>query len=172
MRQAALLGRTRECRTLDQLLDAVRGGESQALVLRGPGHYWFSFWTDEVARSVYITVAFALFLAVFASTYVVLRTVYGLPRHRVVGQLLLAAGAVVTVLGGLVTLIGAEDALTVWNDQLALLPWGLHRILGITVYLEIPTNLPAMVTAAGLVLVAAGGLSHVSKSRRNPTRSR
>jgi hypothetical protein len=99
-----------------------------------------------------------LFLAVFASTYVVLRTVYELPRPRAIGRLLLAAGAPVTVLGGLVTVIGAEQALTVWNDQLALLPWGLHRILGVTVFLEIPADIPAVVTVAGLVLVVAGAV--------------
>src|SRR3954470_18365579 len=36
--QRGLLGRRRECRTLDWLLEAVRGGESRALVVRGePG---------------------------------------------------------------------------------------------------------------------------------------
>jgi hypothetical protein len=105
---------------------------------------------------VYITFAFALFLAVFASTYTVLCTAYRLSRRRAAGRLLLAAGTAVTVLGGLVTIMGAEQALTVWNDQLALLPWGLHRILGITVYLGIPTEIPAVATVAGLVLVVAG----------------
>lgn len=127
-----------------------------ALALRGPGHYWFDFWTDPVARSVYLTVASALFLAVFVSTYVVLRTAYGLSRRRVVGRLLLATGAAIAVLGGLVLIVGAEQALTMWNDQLALLPWGLHRILGIMVFLEIPAELPVIVTAAGFVLAVAG----------------
>src|SRR4051812_50195137 len=36
--QRGLLGRRSECRTLDRLLEAVRGGESRALVVRGePG---------------------------------------------------------------------------------------------------------------------------------------
>ncbi|HEX6264126.1 MAG TPA: ATP-binding protein, partial [Actinomycetota bacterium] len=36
--QNTLRGRDRECAALDRLLDAVRGGESRALVLRGePG---------------------------------------------------------------------------------------------------------------------------------------
>lgn len=139
-----------------------------ALVVRGPGHYWFGFWTDPVARSVYLTVAFALFLTVFASTYAVLRTAYGLSRRRAAGRLFLATGAAVTVLGGLVTAVGAEAALTVWNDQLALLPWGLHRILGITVYLEIPTTIPAVVTVAGLVLVVAGAALSGSNHPRIP----
>src|SRR6201990_2888358 len=36
--QRGLLGRQRECQALDRLLEAVRGGESRALVVRGePG---------------------------------------------------------------------------------------------------------------------------------------
>src|SRR3954449_12393267 len=36
--QRGLLGRRSECKTLDRLLEAVRGGESRALVVRGePG---------------------------------------------------------------------------------------------------------------------------------------
>jgi Cdc6-like AAA superfamily ATPase len=36
--QRRLLGRRNECQTLDRLLEAVRGGESRALVVRGePG---------------------------------------------------------------------------------------------------------------------------------------
>ena len=41
---------------------------------------------------------------------------------------------------------------------MALLPWGMHRILGITGFLDIPPWLPKLVTAAGGTLVAAGGL--------------
>jgi hypothetical protein len=74
------------------------------------------------------------------------------------GRVLIAAGAPPLVLGGLVAVLGLERALTMWNDQLALLPWGLSRILGITVHLEIPAVLPAAVTAAGAAFVLAGVL--------------
>jgi hypothetical protein len=127
-----------------------------ALALRGPGHYWFDFWTDPAARSLYITVAFAAFLGVFIVAYRALRT--GMGGRAAAGRVLIAAGAPLLVLGGLVTVIGLETALTTWNDQLALLPWGLSRILGITVYLEIPAVLPAVVTAAGAGLVLAGAV--------------
>jgi hypothetical protein len=60
------------------------------------------------------------------------------------------------VLGGLVAMIGLEHALTVWNDQLALLPWGLARILGFTVYLSIPTSIPAFVAVAGGLAIVLG----------------
>ncbi|MPZ80345.1 MAG: hypothetical protein GEV28_08095 [Actinophytocola sp.] len=111
-----------------------------ALVPRGPGHYWFAFWTEPGARSVYVTVAFAAFLAVFVTAYAVLRNGYGMTRARAAGRILVATGLPPAALGGLVAVLGLERAMTLWNDQLALLPWGLSRILGITGYLEIPTS--------------------------------
>ncbi len=125
-----------------------------ALALRGPGHYWFDFWTDPTARTAYVTVAFAGFLGVFVVAFLALRA--GMSRTRAAGRVLIAAGTPLLVLGGLVTTIGLEHALTAWNDQLALLPWGLSRILGITVHLGVPTSLPAVVAVAGGVLLLAG----------------
>ncbi|GIJ70858.1 hypothetical protein Voc01_057750 [Virgisporangium ochraceum] len=129
-----------------------------ALVARGPGRYWFNVWTDPAARFLYVTVAFAAFAWLFVVTALVLRDRYGLSRRRVAGTLLCAAGVPLAVLGGLVAAVGLERALTVWNDQLALLPWGLSRILGITVYLGIPSGLATWTATAGAVLVAAGVL--------------
>ncbi|WP_143080528.1 hypothetical protein [Actinacidiphila rubida] len=51
---------------------------------------------------------------------------------------------------------GTERALSAWNDQMTLLPWGLHRILGITTYLGVPTSLPRDVALAGAALVLLG----------------
>ncbi|MFC4851993.1 hypothetical protein [Actinophytocola glycyrrhizae] len=127
-----------------------------ALAVRGPGHYWFDFWTDPVARSAYVTVAFAAFLGVFVVAHVALRT--GMGGRAATGRVLVAAGTPPLVLGGLVAVIGLERALTLWNDQLALLPWGLSRILGITVHLGIPAELPLVVAGAGAALVLAGTL--------------
>ena len=62
-------------------------------------------------------------------------------------------GAVVLALGVLLAAVGLEDALTVWNDQLALLPWGMARILGITTFLGIPTGLPTWLAAVGSAVV-------------------
>ena len=68
-----------------------------------------------------------------------------------------AAGVPLAVIGGLVAVLGLERSLTAWNDGLALLPWGLSRILGITVHLGIPLWLPTAAAAAGLALAALGG---------------
>ncbi|MEW2443799.1 hypothetical protein [Micromonospora marina] len=127
-----------------------------ALAGRGPGGYWFVFWTAPARRAVYLTVAVAAFCWLFVATALVLRGRYGMTRRRAAGLVLAAAGMPLAVLGGLVAWAGAERALTVWNDQMALLPWGLSRILGITVHLGIPTGLPGYAAGAGVVLAAAG----------------
>jgi hypothetical protein len=79
----------------------------------------------------------------------------------VAGGVLLAAGAPVLVLGVLVWSLGLERSLSAWNDQLALLPWGLHRILGLVTFLGIPPALPAWIAVTGAVLSITGvvGLS-------------
>ncbi|WBB71854.1 hypothetical protein O7602_19170 [Micromonospora sp. WMMD1128] len=133
------------------------------LAARGPGGYWFVFWTAPTRRAIYLTVAVAAFCWLFVATAVVLRDRYRLARRRAVGVTLAAAGVPLAVLAGLVAWVGLERALTVWNDQMALLPWGLSRILGITVYLGIPTSLPGYAATAGAVLTAAGLLLSVGR---------
>ncbi|MEV4414555.1 hypothetical protein [Catellatospora sp. NPDC049609] len=136
-----------------------------ALAGRGPGKYWFAFWTAPTLRAVYVTVAFAGFCWLFVATAMVLRDRYGLLRRRAVGLTLTAAGVPLGLLAGLVALIGLERALTVWNDQLALLPWGLSRILGITVHLGIPADLPVYAAAAGAALTVLGLLLSIGRHR-------
>jgi hypothetical protein len=137
------------------------------LAVRGPGLLWLRFWTAGTPRSVYVVVAVAAFGWLFAATVLVLRHRYGLLRRRALGVTFAAAGVPLAVLGGLVATVGLERALTAWNDDLALLPWGLSRILGITVYLGIPAWLPGAVAVVGVLLVAAGGALSI---RRAPTR--
>jgi hypothetical protein len=120
----------------------------------GPGGYWFHFWTDPLARSAYITVAFAAFGWVIVAGAWALAMRLG--ALRAVGAVVAAVGAVLAVFGGLIGLIGLEAALTAWNDEMALLPWGLSRILGISVYLDIPADTAWWAAIAGVVLVAVG----------------
>jgi len=75
---------------------------------------------------------------------------------RAMGAVVAAVGAVLAVFGGLIGLIGLEAALTAWNDEMALLPWGLSRILGISVYLDIPADTAWWAAIAGVVLVVVG----------------
>jgi hypothetical protein len=146
-----------------------------ALAGHGPGRYWYDFWTQPQARSVYITVAFAAFLWVPVAAYLALRA---LGARFSAARVLAAAGAPVALLGVTLWAAGLETSLSVWNDQMALLPWGMHRILGITGFLDLPPWLPKLVTATGVAPVAAGGLiaagrvARHRKAHRDPAAAR
>src|SRR5699024_6075929 len=104
----------------------------------------------------YITIAFAAFCWVPVVVYLVLRGPYGMTVRRALGTFLAAVGAPAAALGALLGAVGLERAVTMWNDQMALLPWGLSRILGITTYLGIPQSLPEVIALAGAVLTVVG----------------
>ncbi|WP_375385435.1 hypothetical protein [uncultured Microbacterium sp.] len=125
-----------------------------ALSLSGPGGYWFAFWTDPVRRTIYISIAFALFVWVFVAAGWALASQVG--ARRATGIVLAAVGAALAVPSAIVAAIGLETALTAWNDQLGLLPWGLARILGITVYLDIPADTAWWAAAFGAILLVIG----------------
>ncbi len=127
-----------------------------AVSFTGPGGYWFSFWTDETRRTLYITVAFALFLWLFVAAGWALAPTLG--RRRAAGVVIAGIGLALAIPALLINALGLENALTVWNDQLALLPWGLSRILGITVHIGIPTNSALVAGLGGCVLVLLGAL--------------
>jgi alpha-glucuronidase len=127
-----------------------------ALSFSGPGGYWFAFFADPGRRVLYITVAFALFLWGFVAAGWALGSAIG--ARRATGTVLAAVGAGLAVPAAVVALIGLEQALTVWNDQMGLLPWGLARILGITTYLEIPDATAWYAAAFGAVLLVVGVL--------------
>jgi hypothetical protein len=120
---------------------------------RGPGGYWFGFWTNPDERFAYLTIAFALFAWVLVAAAWALAAQLG--GRRASAALIACAGAVLVVLGSVIGAIGLEAALTIWNDQMALLPWGLSRILGLTVYLEIPASTVWYAVGFGAVLVIA-----------------
>ena len=70
--------------------------------------------------------------------------------------MLAAVGAGLALPASAVALVGLERALTAWNDQVGLLPWGLSRILGITVYLGIPADTAWWAAALGAVVLVVG----------------
>ncbi|MEU1972173.1 hypothetical protein ABZ477_10985 [Microbacterium sp. NPDC019599] len=135
-----------------------------ALSFTGPGGYWFAFWTDPTRRAVYISVAFALFLWVFVAAGWALSAQLG--RRRATGAVLTAAGAGLAIPAIVVAIIGLEPALSAWNDQMGLLPWGLARILGLTTYLEIPAATAWWAAAFGAVVLGIGILLALPWGRR------
>lgn len=134
------------------------------LAWRGPGGYWFAFWTAPGTRSTYVVVAFVLAGWVLAA--LLWSSAAQVGRRRATAVVVGTVGAVLLGLGGLLAAVGLEDALTLWNDQMALLPWGMARILGITTFLGIPTALQWWVLGAGGVLVALAAAVGLPGSRR------
>ena len=131
-----------------------------ALSSTGPGGYWYAFWTEPGRRTAYVTVAVALFLWLLVAAAWALSVSAG--RRRAAGTVLAAVGAGLAVPASVVALVGLERALTAWNDQLGLLPWGLSRILGITVYLGIPAGTAWWAAGVGALLLVAGLPWHCS----------
>lgn len=125
-----------------------------AVSFTGPGGYWFGFWTDETLRTVYIAFAFAAFIWTFVAAGWALGVRVG--SRRATGAVLAAVGLGLAIPATIVAIIGLEQALTVWNDQMGLLPWGLARILGITTYLEIPEDTAWYAAAFGALLLLVG----------------
>lgn len=140
-----------------------------ALSFTGPGGFWFAFWTDPVLRSVYIAVAFALFVWAFVAGGWALAAQVG--ARRGTGYVLAGVGAGLAVPALVIGAIGLETALSAWNDEMGLLPWGLARILGITTYLEIPAETPWMAAAGGAVLLGIGVLLALPWRRRGAAAS-
>ncbi len=135
-----------------------------AMSSTGPGGYWFAFWTEPVARTAYVTVAVALFLWLLVAAGWALSVSRG--GRRATGTVLAAVGAGLAVPASVVGVVGLERALTAWNDQMGLLPWGLSRILGITVYLGIPGNAAWWVAGVGAALLVVGLLLALPGRRR------
>jgi hypothetical protein len=134
-----------------------------AVSFTGPGGYWYGFWTDPTLRVIYITVAFALFVWVFVAAGWALSTQVG--ARRATGAVLASVGGALLVPSIVVGIVGLEQALTVWNDQMGLLPWGMARILGITTFLEIPDATPWYAAGAGVVLLAVGLVLFLPRGR-------
>lgn len=132
----------------------------------GPGGYWFGFWTDPTRRSVYVTFAFALLLWLVVAAAWTLAVQFG--GRRATGVGLSGVGAAIGGIAVFTGLVGAETALTVWNDQMGLLPWGLSRILGITTYLDIPPETPWVAAAFGGALLAVGLVLALPRRRVGP----
>ncbi len=137
-----------------------------AMSSTGPGGYWYAFWTEPAKRSVYVTVAVALFLWLLTASGWALSVTLG--RRRATGTVLAAVGAGLAVPACVIGAVGLEQALTAWNDQVGLLPWGLSRILGITVYLGIPADTAWWVAGLGAGLLVVGLLLALLGHRRRP----
>lgn len=143
------------------------------LAVRGPLYFWYGFWTDAGFRTGFVVVFGFLILWQLYAAYAC--GAAGSPRKAgadagETGALpglaaaLAALGAGLLWLGLALGLPGLETALTVWNDQMAVLPLGLSRILGITTHLNIPLELPMKLGLFGGAMIATAIVLRLSHS--------
>lgn len=142
-----------------------------ASAVRGPGRFWLLFWTDASFRLVFVTAFVAAMLWGMFVLYAVARSWMDRRPAQAVGLIGLALGAALACLSALPGALGLERALTIINDQMAILPLGLSRILGITTHLGIPLVLPQYLAIAGVTLAALGWIAHVAGASRSPGRA-
>jgi hypothetical protein len=126
------------------------------LAVRGPLWLWYGFWIRDRFRTLLLVGAAVAFGWLLVCTYYALRRVAGRSVRQAVGQLLTALGVPLLALGVLLHAVGLERAITRLNDELALLPMGLSRILGITTHLNIPLGLPLQILGLGAALGGIG----------------
>ena len=72
------------------------------------------------------------------------------------GIALAGVGAGLAVPAGVIPALGFERSLALWNDEMGLLPWGLARILGITVHLDVPVSSAVYAAVAGVGVCVVG----------------
>ena len=139
---------------------------------RGPMAFWHFFWTSAPFRVVFFMLFLLFVLRAYYTWAVTMRQALRLGKLYTAGVLVLFQGILFAAGGGLVDLLGFEKVLTIFNDELLMLPGGLSRILGITTHLEIPADIPHYVMIIGLIMGAAGGLGVVLLSLFTPREKR
>ncbi len=123
---------------------------------RGPLYFWYMVWTKSSFRRGFLALALVCIGWLFGGVYITILTGWDNSAGWAWGTLLIAAGSVLFTNGVLAWLIGMDTLLTRLNNSLALLPFALSKVLGITTHLNISPRLPFYVTASGAVTALAG----------------
>jgi hypothetical protein len=133
--------------------------------IRGPGYLWMRFWTSTDFRLVFITLTVVTSLWLLFSLIAAMRSVRAHGYLNTLGSLLVAYGMPTLEIGLVVHLLGLDPVLTAFNDQMAILPMGLSRILGITTHFDIPKTLALYGAIFGGLLTLLGVLALLFESR-------
>ena len=135
------------------------------VAIRGPLYFGYHFWTNPVFRLVFFGLFFAGIFWACLTVQATLTVAFDMGASAALGGLLFGLGAVLAVGGSIAGVIGLEKSLTTLNNEMAILPLCLSKVLGITTHLNIDPNLPIYAAASGLILLVAGfGLRSVPRT--------
>lgn len=124
--------------------------------VRGPMFFWFLFWTSEYFRLFFFSVFILCFLWTYTILFRTAVTSFKMSRVGAIATLLFMQGIQFIAGAAIVLFVGFEKTLTIFNDEILILPGGLSRILGITTHLNIPLQIPVWVMYLGFFLAVAG----------------
>jgi hypothetical protein len=139
--------------------------------VRGPLYLWYVFWTGPGFRILFLSLFIAGILWMGFTVYVVSRTVFSVSALHAVGNLLISIGAVFLFNGLMTRTIGLEAFLTGLNNEMAVIPLSLSKVLGITTHLNINPDLPVFVAVGGAILSLVGWImARLSTPQKGKTR--
>jgi hypothetical protein len=139
--------------------------------VRGPLYLWYVFWTGPGFRILFLSLFIAGILWMGFTVFVVSRTVFSVSALHAVGNLLISIGAVFLFNGLMTRTIGLEAFLTGLNDEMAVIPLSLSKVLGITTHLNINPDLPVFVAVGGAILSLVGWImARLSTPQKGKTR--
>jgi hypothetical protein len=124
--------------------------------VRGPLYLWYVFWTSPGFRILFLSVGIGCMFWMGFTVFAVAQTVFKASALQSAGNLLIAVGAVVLLNASLAGAIGLEAFLTALNDEMAVIPLSLSRVLGITTHLNINPHVSSDWTMGGALLGAVG----------------
>jgi len=126
------------------------------VAIRGPVYFWFQFWTSPIFRMLFAALLFAWMFWSYWKLRVVFRSTSARSFPVAAGALLSSVGAAVLVGSAVCAVTGLEERLTAVNNEMAILPLCLSKVLGITTHLNISESLPTYGVWLGLIMLMVG----------------
>jgi hypothetical protein len=126
--------------------------------VRGPLCFWYLCWASPSFRISFLSLCVGAFLWMFFVLYAVFRKTCNATGLCAIGNLLMVFGAVLGFNAVVIGAIGLEVFLTALNNELAVLPLSLSKVLGITTHFNINPSLPTHGVVCGAVLACGGCL--------------
>jgi hypothetical protein len=136
--------------------------------IRGPLYFWYLSWASPVFRVSFLTLGIAGFLWMFFALYRVSRNAYKATALYTSANLCVALGAVLVLNGVVIGVLGLETFLTGINNQMAVLPLSLSKVLGLTTHLNMTASLPTYGAACGAVLMVGGWVMRAISRHAHP----